>query len=117
MSDYVAIIKQIKDRMKTIELSFDVMFVNKTPFVISLGKNMKLTTIKNVMDRKVATLLKSLCSIKSLYTNKNIIIKTLFMDNEFEVLRDDLREEVLTLKTTADDEHVPQIERQIKVVK
>ena len=39
------------------------------------------------------------------------------MDNKFEVLRDDLREEVLTLNTTAADEHVPQIERQIKVLK
>ena len=59
------------------------------------------------MDRKAATLLKSLRSIKSVYTNKNIFIKTLFMDNEFEVLQDDLREEGLTLNTNAADEHVP----------
>ena len=39
------------------------------------------------------------------------------MDNEFEVLRDDFREEGLTLNTTADDKHVSQIERQIKFVK
>ena len=62
---------------------------------------MKFTTIKNVVDRKSATPLKSLRSIKSVYTNKNTFIKTLFMDNEFEVLRDNLREELLTLNTTA----------------
>ena len=39
------------------------------------------------------------------------------MDNKFEVLWDALRDEVLTLNTTAADEHVPQIERQIKAVK
>ena len=38
MSNYVAIPKHIKDRMKTIELSVDVIFVNKIPFVVSLGK-------------------------------------------------------------------------------
>ena len=38
MSDYVAIPTQIKDKMKTIELTFDVMFVNKIPFLISLEK-------------------------------------------------------------------------------
>ena len=58
MSDYVAIPEQIKDRMKTIGLSVDVIFVNKIPFVISLGKSMKFTTIKNVVDRKAATPLK-----------------------------------------------------------
>ena len=42
----MAIPEQIKDTMKTIKLSVDVMFVNNTPFVISLGKNMKFTTIK-----------------------------------------------------------------------
>ena len=38
MSDYVAILEQIQDKMKTIELTVDVMFVNNIPFVISLGK-------------------------------------------------------------------------------
>ena len=38
MSDYVAISEQIKDKMKKIELSIDVMFVNNILFVISLGK-------------------------------------------------------------------------------
>ena len=70
MLDYVAIPKQIKEKMKTIELTVHVMFVNSIPFVISLGKNWKFTTIKNVVDQKAATLLKSLRSIKSVHTTK-----------------------------------------------
>ena len=38
MLDYEAIPKQIKDKMKTIELTLDVIFVNNIAFVISLGK-------------------------------------------------------------------------------
>ena len=38
MLDYMAIPKQIKYKMKTIELTVDVMFVNNIPFVISLRK-------------------------------------------------------------------------------
>ena len=45
MSDYVEIPKQIKKKMKTTELTIDVIFGNKIPFVISFGKNMKFTTI------------------------------------------------------------------------
>ena len=93
------------------------MFVNNIPFVISLGENMKSTTIENVVDRKAATLLKALRSIKSVYTNTNIFIKTLFMDNEFEVLRDALRGKGITLNTTAADENAPKIKRQTKMVK
>ena len=86
MSDYVEIPEQIEDKMKTIELYVDVMFVKNIPFVISLENNMKFTTIESVVDRKADTILKYLHSIKSVYTNKYIFIKTLFMDNEFEVL-------------------------------
>ena len=70
-----------------------------------------------MVDHKAATLLKALRSIKSVYINKNIFIKTLFMDNEFEVLRHTLQDEGITLNTASADEHVPQIERQIKAVK
>ena len=78
---------------------------------------MKLTTIKNVVDKKADTLLKSLRSIKSVYINKNIFITTLYTENEFEVLHDALQYEGITLISLAADEHVPQPERQIKVVK
>ena len=39
------------------------------------------------------------------------------MDNEFEVLQDVLRDEEITLNTTSSNEHIPLIERQIKMVK
>ena len=70
---------------------------------------MKFTTIENVVDRKAATLLKALRSIKSVYTNKNIFITTLYTGKCFEVLRDALWDAGLTLNTTAADEHVLQI--------
>ena len=65
MLEYVAIPEEIKYKMNKIELTVDIMFVNGIPFVISLGKNIKFTTIENVVDRKAATLLKALRSIKS----------------------------------------------------
>ena len=46
MSDYVEIPEQIKYKMKTIEFTVDIMFLNNIPFEISLGKDMKFTTIE-----------------------------------------------------------------------
>ena len=80
-------------------------------------ENVKFATIENVVDQKAATLLKSLRSIKSVYINKNIFIKKLYVDSEFEVLRDALQGEGITLNNTAADGQVPQIERQVKMVK
>ena len=110
MLDYVAIPEQIKYKMNTIELTVDVMFVYGIPFVILLDKNMKFTTIEYVVDRKAATLLKTLRSIKSV-TQIKIFDKKLFMDNKFEVLRDSFWDKGITPKTTGADKHVPQIER------
>ena len=69
------------------------------------------------MYQKVVTLAKAIHNIKSVYTNKDISIKMIFIGNEFDVLRTTLQETELNLNTTAADEHVPEIEQQIKVVK
>ena len=53
---------------------------------------MKFNTIKNVLYRKADILLKAFRSIKSVYTNKNVFITTLYMDSEFEVLHKALRD-------------------------
>ena len=37
-SKYVAIPEQIKEKMKIVEVIVDVVFINKIPFVVSLGK-------------------------------------------------------------------------------
>ena len=63
-----------------------------------------------MVDRKAATLLKSLCSIRSV-TQIKIFYKILFMDNEFEVLQNAFRDKGIILNTTAANKHTQQIER------
>ena len=46
-------------------------------------KNVEFTTIKKVVNRKSATVLKDFCSIKIVYTNNFYLINTLYMDNKF----------------------------------
>ena len=38
MSNYVALTKQTKEKNKTVEVTVDMLFVKKIPFLISLGK-------------------------------------------------------------------------------
>ena len=52
---------------------------------------MRFAKTESVVERKAATLLKSLCIIKSVYTNRNIFIRTLYMDKKNEVLHNALQ--------------------------
>ena len=52
-------------------------------------------------------------SVINLYKSPSFEIKTMFMDNEFEVLDSSPKVEHITLNIPAKDENVPKIERQI----
>ena len=83
MSNYVAIPEQKKEKMKTVEVTVDVMFVNNIPFVIYHLEKCEVHHNWKHGGSESGYLLKALHSIKSVYTNKNIFINTIYMDNEF----------------------------------
>ena len=64
-------------------------------------------------NRKISTVCKRLEAIVKLYTSRGFTIKTIMADNEFEPIRATFP----ILNTTAQDEHVPDIERCIRTVK
>ena len=63
MSNYVKIPEEINEKMKAIDVTGDVVFVKKFLFDISLGNNVKFTTIENLVDQKLSTLAKAIRNI------------------------------------------------------
>ena len=117
VSEYYAVPPEILLQNSDVDVTGDVMFVNRIPFLVTLGQKIKFTTAENISDRKAKTLLQGLQNMTSLYNKQNVNIATLFMDNEFEVLKPKLDAMSITLNTTATNDHVPEIERQIRVIK
>jgi hypothetical protein len=115
MTEYVEIPKEIISLNKNITLAVDIMFVCGLPFMVSISRKIKFTTAEYLPGRKQPMLIKSLKKILRLYQNRGFKVETDLMDREFECLRDDIPE--LNLNTTAASEHVPNIERQIRVIK
>jgi hypothetical protein len=72
-------------------------------------------TVEYLIGRKQHHLVNSIKKIVNLYKQRGFTIETALMDREFECLRGDLPE--LNLNTTAASEHVPDVERQIRVLK
>ena len=120
-TNIIAVPPQIRDHHNEIELTFDVMFVNNIPFVVSLSKKIVFGILQFVKRRAGGNLLKSIKKVVNLYHARGFNIKSLFMDREFECLRDILEDDSeiksALLNTTSTDEHVPEIERRIRVIK
>jgi hypothetical protein len=87
------------------------------PFITSISRNLKFTTIEYVTSRSETNLVKSLLKIISLYKARGFVPSTALMDREFECLHLELLTHGVNLNTTAASEHVPDIERQIRLIK
>jgi hypothetical protein len=114
---YVAIPQEILDLNKELTVAADLMFVNGLPFVTSISRNVKFTTIEYVTSKSEPNLIKSLLKIVSLYKAKGFNPSTALMDREFECIRLQLLSHGVNLNTTATSDHVPDIERQIRFIK
>ena len=60
VSDYIAISSDILDQHSYLEITADLMFVNKIPFIVTLGQRVKFTTIENLPNLRAPTLLKGI---------------------------------------------------------
>jgi hypothetical protein len=110
-TDYVQIPNEIMSLNHNVTLAIDIMFVNGLPFLVSISRKIKFTTVEYLIGRKQHHLVNSIKKIVNLYKQRGFTIETALMDREFECLRGDLPE--LNLNTTAASEHVPDVERQI----
>ena len=94
-------------------LTVDIMFINRLPFLVTKTRALQFTTVEFMKNRQVATVHQMLQSVLNLYTNRGFVIDAIFADYEFEALRPWHP----NLNTAAADEHVPDIERQIRTIK
>jgi hypothetical protein len=84
---------------RNVTLAIYIMFVNGLPFVVSISRKIKFTTVEYLLRRKQNHLVKSIRKIINLYKQRGFTIETALMDREFECLRGDFQE--INLNTTA----------------
>jgi hypothetical protein len=63
------------------------------------------------------SIMKGIGNVKGLYIKRGFRIRLGLMDNEFQPLRADFADLGIDLNVTANDEHVPEVERYIRTVK
>ena len=115
-TDYVQLPRVIMERYRVVVLTADVMFVNKVPFLVSQSRGLNLITCEFLPGKRTAkSLAARIDDIKHLYARGGFVVGTILMDNEFEKVRPLVPG--LNLNTTAAKEHVPEIERRIRLIK
>jgi hypothetical protein len=107
----------IMDRYRDIELDGDIMFVNTIPFFVTISRNIKSATSEMISNQKNATLLLAIQHVNATYAKRGFRVTTFLMDWKFYSLRGNLGPLHISLNTTANDEHIPEIERHIRTLK
>jgi hypothetical protein len=100
-------------------MTADIFFVNKIPFFLTLSRKICFTAVNHLSDRTVTTIFKAFEEIYIFYLNRGFHISTLHVDGEFAPLKAQIQAMPggPRVNLTSANEHVPEIERRIRVVK
>ena len=105
--------QQIIQLYHYVQLTMDIMFVNKIPFFITLSCMIKFGTVVALPNRQVPTVIAKLKSVLLFYVHCGFKVSVIFAESELEPIWPSLS----ILNTWATEEHVPKIERYIGTIK
>ena len=117
--DFVKVPSEILKLHKDVFLTVDIFFVNQIPFLLTLSHKICFTATNHLVSRKAADVYKAFIEIYKFYLKRGFRITHVLADGEFA----SLQELVHALPNgprfnlTSASEHVPEIERRIRVVK
>ncbi len=114
-TNHVQIPRMILEQHQVVTLTVDVMFVNGVPFLVSASRGLNLITAEYTPSRTAKLLADGIRRIIDLYSRGGFQVGTVLMDNEFEKLTNLVP--IIQINTTAAKEHVPEIERLIRLIK
>ena len=84
---------------------------------MSISRHIRFGTAQHITNQKGTSIFAGIRAIHQVYLQQGFRIRNAFMDGQFEPLRGNLAELGIMLNTASNDEHVPEIETQIRTVK
>ena len=119
VKDFVKVPKELMKLHRHVYLTMDIFFVNKIPFFLTLSRKILFTAVHHLGNRKIPEIFKQFKKIYAYYLQRGFRITTVSADGEFAPIKE-LIESILggpSVNLTSANEHVPEIERRIRVVK
>ena len=81
--DYVETLREILESRKDLEVSMDIISVNKLPFLVSIIRGLNLTTIEYLSSKNEIALVPFINKIVSYYKSHSLHVGTMFVDPDF----------------------------------
>ena len=115
----IKIPRELQKLKKTVFLTAELFFVNGITFFISISRNIKFTEISHLSGRESTEIFKAFKIIFRFYLQSGFRITTVHADGEFAAIHQFIQgiPGGPRLNRTRSNEHVPEIERIIQVVK
>jgi hypothetical protein len=116
--DVIPIPKNILEHRKNVTLCVDIFFVDRKPFFTSISKKIMFSTAEALPNRLKNTVMGAAGRTIAFYRMYGFRVKLVIADNEFGPLRNQLMESKgVDLALAAPEEHVREVERNIRVIK
>jgi hypothetical protein len=119
--DSVKVPVALLKRHKEVFLTVNIFFVNKIPFFLTLSRKICFTAVNHLVDtRTVPQIFKAFKEIYQYYLHRGFCITTVHADGEFApitILIESMPGGGPMVNLASSNEHVPEIERRIRVVK
>jgi len=109
--------QEIMGKHGEVILAIDIMFINKTPFVMTTSHNIHFSTVELVKDMKSNTLITSIEQVIQVYQTRGFKIQAILADRQFQHIQQIIEQKGIRLNICAANEHVPEIERYIRTIK
>ena len=93
------------------------MFVNKIPFVTTISRHIKFTTVEAIRKGKNHSCPNVSKTSLQIYTQRGFKVEHALLDREFVPLCTDLLNMEIHANFATCNEHVPEIKRQHRVIK
>ena len=103
----------IMDVHRSVTLAIDIMFINKVAFLITTSCNLKFGTVEAISNCQITTIIAKLRTVCQVYHHQGFHVSVILRDPEFEPIQAVFPQ----LNCCGADEHVPDIERYIRMVK
>jgi hypothetical protein len=117
--DYVKVPKDLLKHHKEVFLTTDIFFVNKISFFVTLSRNICITVVNHLANRTVPQIFKAFKEMYQYYLQHGFHITMVHSDGEVEHHKTLIESMpgVHMVNLESSNEHVPEIERWIQLVK
>jgi hypothetical protein len=119
VSDIIEVPDELIAAQHEIDLCIDTFFVNSLAFLATISRRIKYRTCDFIKSRKVSDYRSVLAKVITKYLEAGFTIKCIYADNEYEPVLKHFKENppYTNYNLTSANEHVPEAERNIRVIK